>query len=101
MVIEPGQPVYDGKTAIRAFVDASLKLPGFKIHWVSEKPAFSPDAKMAYMRAVVETTMPGPGGALTTVHSRGLTVWRHDADGVWRCVADISNEAPPAAASGH
>ena len=45
--------------------------------------------------------MPGPGGALTTVHSRGLTVWRHDADGVWRCVADISNEAPPAAASGH
>ena len=39
-VIEPGQPVYEGKAAIRAYVTASLKTPGFKIHWVSENPFF-------------------------------------------------------------
>src|SRR3984957_9165612 len=42
-IIEPGQPVYAGKAAIRAYVTASLNTPGFKIHWVSEKPVFSAD----------------------------------------------------------
>src|SRR5471030_2630282 len=37
-VIEPGQPVYEGKAAIRAYVVDSLKTPGFKIHWVSQNP---------------------------------------------------------------
>src|ERR1700681_3031143 len=67
LVIEPGQPVYEGKAAIRAYVIATLKIPGFKIHWVSEKPVFSPDGHMAYMRGVDEMTVPGPNGALMTV----------------------------------
>ena len=96
LVIEPGQPIYEGKSAIRAYVAASLKIPGFKIHWVSEKPVFSPDGKMAYMRGVEEMTAPGPDGALVTLHSRGISIWRHDPDGEWRCVVDIANEPPPA-----
>ncbi len=97
LVIEPGQPVYEGKAAIRAYVAASLQIPGFKIHWVSEKPVFSPDGKMAYMRGVDEMTVPGPTGALMTRHTRGISIWRRDPDGEWRCVADIANEPPPAA----
>ncbi len=42
VVIFPGQPVIEGKQAIRAYVEASLKTPGFKIHWVSEKPRLRP-----------------------------------------------------------
>jgi ketosteroid isomerase-like protein len=99
LVIEPGQPVYEGKDAIRAYVAASLKTPGFKIHWVSEKPAFSADGTMAWMRGTDEMTVPGPNGALMTLHLRGISVWRHDPDGVWRCVADISNEPPAATVS--
>jgi ketosteroid isomerase-like protein len=94
-VIEPGQPVYEGKAAIRAYVIASLKTPGFKIHWVSEKPVFSPDGKMAYMPGVDEMTVPGPSGAIMTVHMRGISIWRRDPDGEWRCVVDIANEPPP------
>ena len=96
LVIEPGQPVYQGKAAIRAYVAASLQIPGFKIHWVSEKPVFSPDGKMAYMPGLDEMTVPGPNGALMTVHMRGISIWRRDPDGEWRCVADIANEPPPA-----
>src|SRR5437870_2857597 len=92
LVIEPGQPIYEGKSAIRAYVAASLQIPGFKIHWVSEKPSFSSDGTMAYMRGVDEMTVPGPTGALVTVHTRGISVWRRDPDGEWRCVADIANE---------
>lgn len=97
VLIFPGQPVLEGKTAIRAYVTESLKTPGFKIHWVSEKPVFSPDGKLAYMRGNDELTVPGPNGAPVTVHLRGISIWRLDADGQWRCVVDIANEQPPAA----
>jgi ketosteroid isomerase-like protein len=93
-VIEPGQPPHEGKVAIREFVAASLKIPGFKIHWVSEKPVFSEDGSMAYMFGAVETTAPAANGLLTTTHSRSVTIWRRAGDGEWRCVVDIANEAP-------
>src|SRR6266550_3612849 len=97
VLIFPGQPVLEGKAVIRAYVAASLNTPGFKIHWVSEKPVFSPDGKMAYMCGTNDLTVPGPNGTPMTLHLRGISVWRIDSDGQWRCVVDISNEQPPAA----
>jgi ketosteroid isomerase-like protein len=96
VLIFPGQPVLEGKAAIRAYVAESLNTPGFRIHWVSEKPVFSPDGKLAYMRGKNELTAPAPNSAPTTVHLRGISIWRLDADGQWRCVVDISNEEPSA-----
>ncbi len=97
VVMEPGQPVAESKAAIRKYVEESYKTPGFKIHWVSEKPVFSADGTMAYMRARDEMDVPGPNGAPMTLHLRGYSIWRLDPDGQWRCVVDISNEAPPPA----
>src|SRR5213595_3443240 len=97
VLIFPGQPVLEGKAAIGAYVAESLKTPGFKIHWVSEKPVFSPDGKLAYLRGKDELTVPGPNGAPATLHLRGISIWRLDADGQWLCAVDISNEEPPAA----
>ena len=98
VVMEPGQPAVEGKQAIRAYVTQSLSTPGFKIHWVSQKPTFSPDGKMAYMRGTDEMTVPGLKGAPMTLHLQGYSIWRKDADGQWRCVVDVANEAPSAAA---
>ena len=95
LVIFPNQPTIEGKAAIRAFVSASLATPGFSIHWRSEKPEFSPDGKLAYMHSVTQMTIPGADGKPATVHLRGLTIWRMEPDGLWHCVADIANEAPP------
>src|SRR4029450_10256307 len=95
VLIFPGQPVLEGKTAIRAYVTTSFNTPGFKIHWVSQKPVLSPDGKFAYMRGTDDLTVPGPSGG-TTLHLRGIWIWRLDPDNQWRCVVDISNEAPPA-----
>ena len=95
VLIFPGQPVLEGKAAIRTYVTASFNTPGFKIHWVSQRPVFSPDGKFAYMRGTDELTLPGPNGSIMTIHLRGISVWRLDPDKQWRCVVDISNEAPP------
>lgn len=97
VVIPQGQPIVEGKAAIRAFVASSFAIPGFRIHWKSEAPTFSPDGNLAYMRAANEMTVPGPDGTPLRLPGRGLTVWRKDADGQWRCVADIWNDPPPPA----
>jgi uncharacterized protein (TIGR02246 family) len=94
VIIMPGQPIVQGKAAIRAYVTSSLSNPIFKIHWKSTKVTFSPDGKMAYMPGTDEMTVPGPNGAPITLHLRGVAIWRVDADGQWRCVVDISNEEP-------
>src|SRR5437879_4864136 len=95
VLIFPGQPVLEGKAAIRAYVTASFNTPGFKIHWVSQRPVFSPDGKLAYMRGTDDLTLPGPNGGTMTLHLRGISVWRLDPDKQCRCVVDISNAAPP------
>ena len=96
VIIFPGQPVLEGKAAIRAYVTSSLNTPGFKIHWVSQKPVFSPDGKLGYMRSTNELTLPGPNAASMTLHLRGISIWRLDPDGQWYCVVDMANEEPPA-----
>lgn len=98
VVIPQGQPIAEGKQAIRAFVSDSLKTPGFKIHWVSKSVTFSPDGNLAYMRGDNEITVPGPNGAPMTLPGRGITVWRREQDGQWRCVVDIWNDPPPSVA---
>jgi uncharacterized protein (TIGR02246 family) len=100
VVMEPGQPAVVGKQAIRAFVTASLSTPGFKIHWVSQQPTFSPDGMMAYMRGTDEMTVPGPKGAPMNLHLQGYSVWRKEADGQWRCSVDIATEAAPPGSPG-
>jgi len=99
IMIPPGQPAVQGKAAIRAFVTASLQIPGFKIQWVSERVTFSPDGKLAYMHGTNATTVPGPKGAMMTIAGRGITIWRHEPDGQWRCVIDIWNDQPQAGAA--
>lgn len=49
---------------------------------------------MAYMRAATEMTVPVAKGAPMTLHLQGYSIWRKDADGVWRCAVDIATEAP-------
>jgi len=100
VVIPQGQPSIEGKAAIREFVTASFHTPGFSIRWKSEKPQFSADGKLAYMRGTSTTTVPGPNGSTMTLQGRAITIWRLDADGQWRCVVDMWNDPPAAAPAG-
>ena len=43
IVIPPGLPAVVGKSALRQYVENSMKLPGFSINWTSTDVAFSPD----------------------------------------------------------
>lgn len=94
VIVPQGQPVVEGKAAIRAFVAGAFHTPGLHISWKSSQPAFSPDGKFAYLRGTNTLTMPGPDGQPLTLTGRSLTLWRRDADGQWRCILDMWNDPP-------
>jgi ketosteroid isomerase-like protein len=94
VVLPPGFPPLIGKAAVREYVENSLRIPGFKISWRSIEVKFSPDLNLAYMFGENSVTMNGPDGKPVTAKGRGVTIWRREPDGVWRCAVDIWNEGP-------
>jgi ketosteroid isomerase-like protein len=96
VVLPPGQPTIRGKAALRDYVSASLRIPGFSISWKSTEATLSPDGSLAYLNGENRVTMQGPDGSPMTIVGRAVTVWRKEPDGQWRCAVDIWNE-PPAA----
>jgi uncharacterized protein (TIGR02246 family) len=94
LVYPPGLPVVDGKAALRAYVQASLGIPGFRITWTSSDVRLSSDCQLAYLLSQNVVTAPGSSGQLTTSRGRAVTIWRREADGEWRCAVDIWNAEP-------
>src|SRR5438128_7393003 len=92
VVLAPGLPPIIGKVALRGYVENSLRIPGFQISWKSSEVHLSPDLKLAYMFSENAVTMNEPDGTLLTTKGRGITIWRREPDGQWRCTVDIWNE---------
>jgi uncharacterized protein (TIGR02246 family) len=91
VMLPPGQPAIVGKEALRRYVQASLRIPGFMITWTSTDVNFSPDANLAYMFSRNAVTLKGPDGTPITTEGRAVTIWRRESDGEWRCAVDIWN----------
>jgi len=97
MIVPAGAPVVAGKAAIRAFVAESFATPGFQIRWTPEleNVHVSADGTMGYsISDSSSTTFPGPDGELITVPGRGVSIWKRQPDGAWKCVYDIWNHPP-------
>jgi len=95
VMLSPGQPAAKGKEALRKFVEASLKIPGFSISWKSSDIKFSPDAKLAYMYGENMMSMNDSTGNKISIPGRGYSIWRKEPDGSWKCVVDVFNNPPP------
>jgi ketosteroid isomerase-like protein len=96
VIVPAGAPVVAGKAAIREFVAGSFATPGFHIGWtpVLSQVHVSADGTMGYSASESTTTFPGPDGKLVTLAGRGVSIWRRDADGQWKCVYDTWNHGP-------
>jgi ketosteroid isomerase-like protein len=94
VVYPPGMPPVVGRAALRAYVEASLAIPGFSITWTSSEARISPDGRLAYLLSRNAVTVPEESGELTTMRGRAVTIWRLEPDGEWRCAVDIWNEEP-------
>jgi uncharacterized protein (TIGR02246 family) len=95
MMLPPGAPPVVGKAAIRDYMTSAFATPGFSVTWEAAEAIVADSGDLAYTHGRSVYTAPGPDGAIQTTHGKGVSVWRKDAEGNWRCVVDIWNEAPP------
>ncbi len=95
VMMPPGTPPLEGKAAIRAYVEAGQQLPGFEISWEPMTVHVAASGDMAYMIERNITTVHDTLGNPVTTHGKVVTVWRKEADGSWKNVVDMWNEAPP------
>jgi uncharacterized protein (TIGR02246 family) len=94
IMFPPGQPPVIGRAAVRAFMQEGFAMPGFSASWVTDTVVVASSGDLAYSIGRSRYTFPDSTGGIDTMHAKGVAVWRREADGQWRAVADIWNESP-------
>jgi uncharacterized protein (TIGR02246 family) len=101
-LLAPNAPIAGNKQAIRA-AWASLLGPDVSLSWQANKVEVSRSSDLAYIVGVYQLAMKDPQGKPATDRGKFVEVWKKQADGKWKVVADIFNSdlalpAPPAPA---
>ncbi len=98
IVMPPNSPLATGKEPIRAVWKGMLGAPGFSGGWKSTKVDVARSGDLAYVSGSYELTENDASGKPVTDKGKYLEVWKKQANGSWKCVADIFNsDLPPAA----
>ena len=95
-VLAPNAPIASGKPAIHA-VWASLIGPGTSISWLANKVEVARSSDLAYIEGTYQLTMKDPQGNPVNDKGKFVEVWKKQADGKWKVVADIFNTDLPLA----
>lgn len=94
-LLPPNAPIAVGKQAIRASW-ASLLGPGVSVSWQVSKVEVSRSGDLAYLIGTYESTAKDPQGKPVTDRGKLLEVWKKQADGKWKAIADTYNsDLPP------
>lgn len=94
VILPPGQAAVKGKDSIRAFIEASMKIPGFKISWEPISVAISKDGDLGYLLEENQISFNDSLGKPITEYNKAVTIWRKEANGSWKDVVDTWNAAP-------
>jgi ketosteroid isomerase-like protein len=97
-MLAPNIPMAPGKDAIRKVYEQLLAIPGFSISWQPAKVEVARSGDVGYSRGTYELGMNDAKGNLMTDRGKYLTVWKKQADGTWKSVADMFNSDVPAQA---
>lgn len=95
VVMAPNQLAIKGKTAIREMIEASSKIPGFKISWEPLSVTVSKSGDLAYMIEQNQVTVNDSLGHPVTEINKGITIWRKNPGGSWKNIVDTWNAEPP------
>lgn len=98
IVMLPNIPTLTGKDAIRNLWKSMLESPTFSGGWKATKVEVAQSGDLAYISGDYEFTEQDDGGKPITDKGKYVAVWRKQADGTWRCVADMFNSDLPAGA---
>ncbi|HKP81060.1 MAG TPA: DUF4440 domain-containing protein [Pyrinomonadaceae bacterium] len=96
VVMPPNIPTLTGKEPIRSLWNSMLDSPSFAGGWKATKVEVARSGDLAYVSGNYEFTEKDDSGKPITDKGKYLEVWRKQADGNWKCVADMFNSDLPA-----
>ena len=85
------------KEAIRKIWQDLLANSGLTISWKATKVEVAKSGDIGFVSGTYELTMSDANGKPVPDRGKYLEVWEKQADGKWRCGADIWNSDLPAA----
>lgn len=90
------EPVVSGRPAIEREWANVYGIPGFQNRARMTRLEIAESGDLAFTQGTYESAMRGADGKPTTEVGKWISVWRREADGQWRVVADIFNtDSPP------
>jgi ketosteroid isomerase-like protein len=93
-LLAPNAPIASDKQSIRA-AWASLLGPDTSLSWQASKVEVSRSGDLAYVQGVYQMTSKDARGKATADNGKFVEVWKKQADGKWKTVADIFNSDLP------
>ena len=99
IVLPTNAPAATTKEAIRNTWKDLLASPGLAINWKTTKVEVAKSGDIAYTIGTYELTMNDASGKPANDRGKYLEVWEKQADGNWKCAADMWNSDLAASAS--
>jgi uncharacterized protein (TIGR02246 family) len=96
-LLPPNEPIATGRDSIRK-VWGSLLGPTTNLSWRVTKIEVAGSGDLAYLHGTYELSMKDAQGNPINDKGKMVEVWKKQADGKWKVVADIFNSDLPAAA---
>ncbi len=100
VLLAPNAPIASDKASIRAGWAAML-VPEMSVAWKDTKIEVAQGGDLAYLVGTYNLDIKDSKGQVTNDRGKLLEVWKKQADGKWKVVADVFNSdlplTPPAA----
>ena len=93
-LLSPNAPIATGTQAIRAVWSTMLN-PDVTVSWQVTKADVARSSDLAYVMGVYQITAKDPKGKSQEDRGKLVEVWKKQADGKWKVVADIFNSDLP------
>ena len=74
VLLSAGQPVLNGKQAIRKMVEESYKMPGFRISWQPQSAVVSESGDIAYLLENSQISFTDSTGKLVTINNKAVSI---------------------------
>jgi ketosteroid isomerase-like protein len=96
VLLPPNDKKASGKENDRKVIADLLGLPGLALSWEPAKVEVAQSGDLAYTQGSYQLTTTDAHGKPMTDQGKTLEVWKKQADGAWKCVADMWSSDLPA-----
>ena len=99
VLMPPNAPSAKTRETIRSAWKDMLTTPGAAIRWKATKVEVAKSGDLAYVSGTYEETMTDATGKPVNDHGKYVEIFKKQADGTWKVVADIWNSDLAASAA--